>query len=344
MIGAAAKRFLPQIVAWGAAMLLLDACGGDDSPPEEPHFRRTEPEPDNQIAPRNCRFTLTTRAEDVSFSEPFRDFSNSPYQPVNICVKHAVDRNQLVFSPNSSGRSFDLSGIVKWASFPRLLEEKNWSAICRDTRLDSEGEVTPNLDDCQKVIRYTNRRALGRDLFQQAYELSSSGAIGNWGTTFTDQLDLLRRSQAESIGPHSHAIGLAEFLETDPAEPPVANISLDLESTVAGDDGYTTPIGYYYFGGFRYDPNNLDNPNNCIPVVGQEIETPDGEIGTFPFYEDEIPVLFTRGVQFLYQNVSGAGTYQATACEGDCPTIMGIFVGRLYQEMIIACDGQDASP
>ncbi|MBI2981718.1 MAG: hypothetical protein HYY44_05440, partial [Deltaproteobacteria bacterium] len=75
-----------------------------------------------------------------------------------------------------------------------------------------------------------------------------------------------------------------------------------------------------------------------------EVELADGTVVTFPFYEDEIPVLFTEGVQFLYQNVSGAGTWWATACEGDCPTIMGLSVGKLYQKMEIACDGQDASP
>ncbi|MBI4373529.1 MAG: hypothetical protein HY542_01510 [Deltaproteobacteria bacterium] len=313
------------------------ACSEDDSPPEEPHFRKTETEPDDQIAPRNCRITLTTGADDVFFTEPFRNFPNSPAQPINICTKQALDRNQLAFRAEAAGQTYDLSGIVKWASFPRLLEEKNWSAICR--------ESSANFADCQKVIRYTNPRNEGRDLYQQTYELSDSGDVGNWGITFVDQLHLLRQAEAEAIGPHAHAIGLAEFLETDPTEPPVANLTFDLESAVAGFDGYLPSTGKYLLSGYRRTgtPENPD-PNDCIPTVGKEVELADGTVVTFPFYEDEILVLFTEGVQFLYQNVSGAGTWWATACEGDCPTITGTSVGKLHQKMEIACDGQDASP
>ncbi|MBI2981415.1 MAG: hypothetical protein HYY44_03825, partial [Deltaproteobacteria bacterium] len=275
-------RPLFQYIPWLAAALMAAACGDDDSTPEKPHFRQTEPKPDNQLADRNCRFTETTYADEVKFSEPFRNFPNSPAQPINICAKQALDRNQLAFRAEASGQTYDLSGIVKWASFPRLLEEKNWSAICR--------ESSANFADCQKVLRYTNPRAEGRDLYQQTYELANSGDVGNWGITFVDQLHLLQSSEAEAIGPHAHAIGLAEFLETDPTEPPVANLTFDLESAVAGFDGYLPSSGKYLLAGYRRTgtPENPD-PNDCLPTAGKEVELADGTVVTFPFYEDEIP-------------------------------------------------------
>lgn len=301
-----------------AAAFLLKACADDsDTPPEEEPFK--ENRPDDRVAPRNCRYNLKTYVD-----------------PQEICLIQNIDRLQLPSNWDEAELRAETEAMVDFASFAPAESSSHYTTVC------GSAQYSQYFDDCGRSRALADARRFGRDLNQQCFwvpDLDPKDMMPEvadcWGSIFTGA-GILTSEEAMQLGPVWWTTGLFEF--NNPEDPSVADITLDFETTVEELGRYGMSLDRFYMEGFPTD-------QGCVPVEGVEVDIGGGQVFKIPTFMDGEAILLTQGISCFFDNVSGAGTYQATCCEGEeCHPPQGITVERVRQELEIICDGQDASP